>query len=664
MKQTDYLHLIEQIRLHDYLYYVECRPKISDQEYDHLVKKLEAIEKERPEWVDPSSPTQRVGEVPHKSFVQKAHDVPMLSIANTYSEEEVEDFIARVHKILERKEVAFCTELKMDGTAISVRYENGHYVRALTRGDGKKGDDITLNLKTIPNLPLVLRGKNLPEVLEVRGEVFMPHKAFKRLNHEKELAGEELWANPRNAAAGSLKLLDPREVAKRGLSVVFYGLAIHPSQVKTQLEIHEYLKEVGLPVFDEHHRAVCHNSREIMAFAKKIEKERPKLPFDIDGIVVKVNELRLHDILGSTGKSPRWVMAYKFAAEQATTKILGITVQVGRTGVLTPVAELEPTFLAGSTIARATLHNQEEIERKDIRIGDRVVIEKGGDVIPKVVSVELEHRPAHTRPWKMPTKCPGCGSPVIASKDEVAVRCPNSWECLPQKMRRIQFFASKDAMDIEHLGEKVVEQLVNKGLVSTFADLYHLNAEDLALLDGFKEKSIQNLLTSIDHSRNVPLPRLILALGIKHVGEATAELLAERAGSLEQLRQMTKEEFADIEGIGEVVAEALVEYFDDERSQKEIQALLKAGVKPQVSAQTKIEGHPFTGKTFVLTGTLSSYPRSEATKLIKERGGKVVGSVSKNTDYLVAGEEAGSKLDKAQALGITILDEKAFASQL
>ncbi len=665
MNHKEYLALIEEIRNHDYLYYVECHPKISDRAYDRLMKSLEEAEKKHPEWVTPTSPTQRIGEIPHKGFVQGKHSVPMMSIANSYSQEEIEDFLSRVHKLLEKQKIAFSAELKMDGTAISVRYEKGQLAKALTRGDGKKGDDITLNLKTIPSLPLVLHRKNPPDLLEVRGEVFMPHTAFKKLNHEKELAGEELWANPRNAAAGSLKLLHPQEVAKRKLALMFYGVATDSSHTcKTQHEVHDYLHDLGLPVFDSRHHAVCHNMQEIMAFAEKIHQLRPKLPFAIDGIVLKVDELRFHDLLGATGKSPRWVVAYKFAAEQATTKIEDITVQVGRTGVLTPVAELKPVFLAGSTIARATLHNQEEIERKDIRIGDTVIIEKGGDVIPKVVAVDFRHRRENARVWKMPKTCPGCGSKVVFSEEEVAVRCPNSWECLPQKMRRIQFFASKDAMDIEHLGEKIVAQLVEKGFVNTYADLYKLTAKELSKLEGFKEKSIQNLLLSIDRSRKVPLYRLILALGIKHVGERAAELLAERAGDLDLLCQMKKDQLMEIEGIGEVVANAIVLYFKDSHSKKEIKELLAVGIKPEVERQNKIEGHAFSGKTFVLTGTLSGYTRSEAERLIKERGGKVSGSVSKLTHYVVVGDEPGSKLDKAQKLGIAILDEKSFTSLL
>ncbi len=664
MTHQDYLRLVEEIHTHNYHYYIACKPKISDREFDRLLKRLEEIEKEHPEWITPNSPTQRVGEIPHKEFSQATHSIPMLSIANTYSKTEIEEFVARIHKLLERKDVAFCAELKMDGTAISVRYEKGEYKRALTRGDGRKGDDITLNLKTIPSLPLRLQGKNIPDLLEVRGEVYMPHATFHQLNQEKRLAGEELWANPRNAAAGSLKLLDPREVAKRGLSLVFYGIAADTPHVQTQHDVHDFLGHVGFPSFQKGHRAICRSVEEIMAFAEKIQLQRAKLPFDIDGIVVKVDELRFHDILGATNKSPRWLIAYKYAAEQALTQIKDISVQVGRTGVLTPVAELEPVLLAGSTIARATLHNQEEIEKKDIRIGDYVFIEKGGDVIPKVVAVDISQRPAKTHPWKMPKKCPSCGSPVVSCEGEVAVRCKNSWECPQQKMRRIQFFASKDAMDIDHLGEKIVEQLVVKGFVNGYADLYKLTAEDLAQLEGFKEKSIYKLLTSIDRSRHTSLYRLILGLGIKHVGETTAELLAEQAGDLEHLQHISKEQCLEIGGIGDIMADAIVDYFSATESRKEIQALLAAGVKPEAPKRKKIQGHPFAGKTFVLTGALTNYSRTVAANLIKERGGKVTSSVSKTTDYLVVGEDPGSKLVKAQNWGVEILDEKTFTSLL
>jgi DNA ligase (NAD+) len=658
LTKQNYHQLIKEIEQHDRHYFEQAKPLISDYAYDQLVKKLEAIEKEHPEWILPDSPTQRIGEALTKGFKQVAHSVPMISLANTYSRSELEEFLKRVNKLLEGKKVSFCVELKMDGIALSVRYEKGHYMRALTRGDGKKGDDVTANVKTIHALPLKLHGA--PDLLEVRGEVFMPLKVFQELNQSQEEAGEEPWANPRNAAAGSLKLLDPKEVALRKLSVVFYGIAEDAERgVETQFEVHRFLSKLGLPTFDTAHRGLCHTIDEILKFADQIEKERHRLPFEIDGIVIKVNELRYHPMLGSTGKSPRFAVAYKFAPEQATTQIHAITVQVGRTGVLTPVAELKPVSLAGSMISRATLHNQEEVERKDIRIGDFVLIEKGGDVIPKVVHVDLKRRHAGSHPWKMPKKCPICGTPVVHSEGEVAVRCPNP-DCQEQRIRRITFFASKDAMDIGHLGERVVEQLVEKGFVRDLSDIYRLTEKELEQLDGFKEKSIDNLLQSIDASRQVSLERLILALGIKHVGEITAELLAKRAGDIATFTKISREELEGIEGVGAKTAEAVVDYFKDPQHLKEIERLLEYGVKPRSIKRSVHQEHPFYGKIFVLTGTLHDYTRTQASQLIKERGGKVTNSVSKNTDYLLAGEDPGSKLEKAHALQVTILSESHF----
>lgn len=662
--QQHYLQLIEEVRKHDKLYFVECKPIITDYEYDLLIKKLEKIEKEHPEWTLETSPTKRVGAALTKGFKQVEHAVPMLSLANTYSKEELEDFVKRVHKLLPRKEITYSAELKMDGTAVTVRYEKGILVRALTRGDGRKGDDITANMKTIRSVPLELDTKHPPDVLEVRGEVFMQHKVFQKLNEEMESAGEEPFANPRNAAAGSLKLLDPHLVAKRQLSALFYGVAEDSSNsLETQHACHNFLKKLGLPVFTETERRHCKDLEEIWSFADKIEELRKKLPFDIDGIVIKVDEMRYYEELGFTGKSPRFAVAYKFAPEQATTRILDITVQVGRTGVLTPVAELEPVFLAGSTIARATLHNQEEVERKDIRIGDAVVIEKGGDVIPKVVEVVMAKRPEGTHRWKMPKKCPACGTDVVHTEGEVAVRCPN-FDCIEQRIRRVAFFASKDAMDIDHLGEKVVEQLVTKGFVNSVSDLYMLTEKELEQLDGFKEKSIHNLLTSLDKSRHVTMDRFILALGIKYVGEGTAELLATSVGDLDALAKMSVEELEQIEGIGEKMATAIVQFFSDKHNLKEVHALLKNGVQPETKKRKIVEGHPFAGKSFVLTGKLAHYSRDAAAELIKERGGKVVGSVSKNTDYVLVGEDPGSKLDKAQALKVRILSEDEFRDLL
>ena len=663
--ETDYLKLVEEIRHHDRLYFAEHRPLISDYEYDLLYKKLQQLEEEHPEWQLSSSPTKRVGNALTGGFKQISHAVPMLSLGNTYSAEELEDFIKRVYKLLEKKEVAFCSELKMDGVAVSVRYEKGVYVRALTRGDGKKGDDITANMRTLKSVPLELSSSQIPDVLEIRGEVYMTHAVFQKQNQQKEDEGEEPWANPRNAAAGSLKLLDPKEAGHRNLSAVFYGLAdTDNSPVSTQYGVHEFLKKLGLPTFAHDHILRCQTAEEILHFAQKIEKKREALPFDIDGIVIKVDELKFQPLLGKTSKSPRWAVAYKFAPEQAVTKICDITVQVGRTGVLTPVAELQPVLLAGSTIARATLHNQEEIERKDIRIGDVVTIEKGGDVIPKVVSVDHTRRSQESKPWKMPPHCPSCGAAAIHHEEEVAVRCPNTRGCVEQQICRLAYFAGKDAMDIDHLGIKVVEQLVKKNLVHTLSDLYTLTEKDLSQLDGFKEKSIKNLLASLDASRKPSLAKFILALGIRYIGEESAEKLADEARSIEKLSQMTQEEYLAIEGIGEKMAEALVQYFQDKFHLQEIESLLGAGVRPQASTRVKRTDHTFSGKTFVLTGSLQDYTRQQAADLIKERGGKVTGSVSQNTDYVLVGEEAGSKLDKARKLGIVLLSEKEFEKLL
>lgn len=660
MNKNQYEELCKEIWEHNRRYYVDNAPVISDQEFDLLLKKIEAIERQHPDWVTPSSPTQRVGEMISGGFQTVAHVSPMLSLANTYSKEEIIDFIKRVQKLTGDPNPVFACELKMDGIAVSVRYEKGLFVRGLTRGDGRQGEDVSSNIRAISNLPLRLYGDNLPDVLEVRGEVYMPHEAFKKLNEQRAKMEEPLWANPRNAAAGSLKLLDPRESANRKLKIVFYGIVNEHLGLKSQSAVHDYLKILGLPRL--YAFATCKNFDEIWAYAEKILEQRKKLPFDIDGLVIKLDDILQWPHLGTTDKHPRWAIAYKFAAEQALTRIHDITVQVGRTGVLTPVAELEPVFLAGSTIARATLHNQDEIKRKDIRIGDSAVIEKGGDVIPKVVSVDLSLRPHGTHPWQMPSKCPSCGTTVVQTEGEVAVRCPNSEKCPEQQLRRLIYFAGKDAMDIENLGEKVVEQLFNKGFVRHPSDIFLLNEFQLAQLDNFKSKSIQNLLTSIEKARDVTFARFIMALGIKYVGSGTAEALAIKAGDIHHLMHMSKEDLLKIEGVGEKVASAVYDYFADPKNRHEVEKLLTNGVRPQSIKTMTFSGHAFNGKTFVLTGTLQKYGRTEAAALIKERGGKVTDSVSKKTDFVVAGESAGSKLDKAQALGVRVLSEEEFLS--
>lgn len=659
----EYEKLCQEVWEHNRRYYVEHAPTISDEAYDRLFKKVEEIEKQHPEWVTPASPTQRVNEMVSTGFTTVAHRVPMLSLANTYSKEELEDFIKRIHKLSEKSHAAFCCELKMDGIAISATFEKGIFTRGVTRGDGKRGDDITVNMRTIAALPLKLYGKHVPEFLEMRGEVYMPHQAFEKSNAAREKAGEPLWANPRNAAAGSLKLLDPKESAKRGLQVVFYQVVEEASHgLKSQFESHAYMRHLGLPVLPTIEK--CHTLDEIWAYAEKVHKLRRTLPYDIDGIVIKLDDLREQQRLGITGKNPRWAVAYKFAAEQAVTRIREISVQVGRTGVLTPVAELEPVFLAGSTISRATLHNADEVKRKDIRVGDMATIEKGGDVIPKVVSVDHDKRLAHSHPWKMPTHCPACGAAVEKVEGEVAIRCPNRHGCPEQGVRRLFHFASKGAMDIDGMGEKIVEQLVDRGFVKRPSDIYALTAHELAQLDGFKDKSIHNLLTSIEKSRDVPLDKLIMALGIPHVGAGTAELLARKAGNIEALAKMEEGELLAIEGIGPKVSSAIVTYFANKENQEEIGRLLEKGVIPQKLEVKSYRAHAFNGKTFVLTGSLEKYTRSAAALLIKERGGKVTDSVTRKTDYVVAGEAPGSKLDKARELGVTVLSEKELEQML
>lgn len=661
--QREYEKLCEEIWHHNKLYYVDHAPEITDKQFDALLKKLEEIEKEHPEWITPASPTQRVGEMLTKGFPAITHRIPMLSLSNTYTKEEVGQFIKRMEKLLGKKELPLCCELKMDGVAVSATYEKGIFVQAATRGDGKQGDEITVNMRTIGALPLKIYGPHVPDLLEVRGEVFLPHDEFARMNEQKRKEGEPLWANPRNAAAGSLKLLDPKEAARRKLACVFYGVAQDSSHsLKSQYECHQFLKKLGLPVLQ--FTALCHTLDEIFAFANHIEEVRPTLSYDIDGVVIKLDHFREQENVGFAGKNPRWAVAYKFAAEQASTRILNITVQVGRTGVLTPVAELEPVPLAGSTIARATLHNRDEVERKDIRVGDTVTIEKGGDVIPKVVAVNLDLRPHGTKPWSMPTHCPSCHAHVVKVEGEVAVRCPNHTGCPEQRLRRIIYFAGKEAMDIENLGEKVAEQLFTKGFVQKPSDIYRLTAGELFQLDNFKQKSVDNLLRSIETSKNISLPRFIMALSIKHIGTQTAELLAKKAGTIEALQKMTVDELMEIEGIGEKVASAILEHFSNKENVHEIETLLKLGVTPKPIQVTSHRGHAFEGKTFVLTGTLEHYTRPQAAELIKERGGKVTESVSKKTDYVLAGESPGSKFDKAKELNITILTEKEFQDML
>lgn len=665
MNQNEYLELVETLRHHDFLYYIESCPIITDQEYDRLYKELEACEQAHPDWILPSSPTQNISDSTHSGFKRKAHAAPMLSLANTYSEEELGEFIIRMEKLLETSSPLFCAELKMDGLAISIRYEKGVLVHALTRGDGVKGDDITQNIKAIRQVPYRLKGDHFPDVLEVRAEVFMPLKVFKELNLAREEGGEELWANPRNAAAGSMKLLDAREVYKRKLDLIVFGVIEDSSgEAKRQQDIASYLAAFGFPTFASDQMARVKSVEEIMSFARDIEGRRANLPFEIDGIVIKLDNIASRRALGRTAKTPRWAVAYKFAAEKALTVIHEITTQVGRTGVLTPVAELEPVFLSGSTIKRATLHNIDEIRRKDIRVGDTVWIEKGGDVIPKVSEVDLSKRVEGQAQWEMPLKCPSCSEAVEQVEGEVAYRCTNSAECPAQNVKKLIFFASKPALDIDSLGDKIVHRLVSSGLVQKFSDIYRITKQDLLSLEGFQEKSAANLVEAIEKSKRAELYRVILGLGIKYVGKGTAELLADYCMSLDRFISIKEEELVELEGIGEKVALSVVEYISHQGNLDELSALQELGIEPTPPKGKLVDDHPFSGKTFVITGTLEGYTRVEAGALIKERGGKVSSSVSKKTDYVVYGAEAGSKLKKAEKLSVETLDEVQFNGML
>ena len=660
MQQTyaDYIKLCTELDEHSRRYYVENAPLITDQEFDRLFAMLLAIESAHPEWIFSGSPSQRVGADISSGFSTFPHTLPMLSLANTYSPEEVREFLNRMERLLHTDAITYETELKMDGIAISVRYEEGMLVRAVTRGDGLQGEDITTNIRTIRSLPLSLK-KPFPSVLEARGEVFMPKKVFEALNRSQAAEGKPLFANPRNAAGGSLKQLDPHIAASRKLAISFYGIAeLAEGSPATQFEALQILRQFGLPIIGEFH--LCRSFEEIMHFAQRVGKTRKELPFEIDGIVIKVNDLPAQKKLGVTGKNYRWAVAYKFAATREETVVRDITVQVGRTGVLTPVAELEPVFVAGSTIARATLHNEDEVKRKDVRIGDYVFIEKGGDVIPKVVEVNVGRRPPHTVAWRMPEVCPACGAVVERAADQVAVRCPNPSSCPAQSLGRLIHFVGKGGMDIDHLGEKIITQLVEKGFVTCISDIYSVTAQQFAQLKNFKEKAIHNVLESIEKSKDVPLDKLIMALGIKHVGVETAELLANKAGNLETIAQMTEIELLAIDGIGPKVAASVLSFFADQDNLEEVARLLVRGVKPRARAVRGFQDHPFYGKTFVLTGGLRNYTRDGAASLIKERGGKVSGTVAKSTDYVIAGVDPGSKYEKAQKLRVTILSEAEF----
>jgi DNA ligase (NAD+) len=657
--REQYKKLCQEVNKHNKLYYLDANPEISDYEFDLLLKQVEAIEKKHPEWVDTSSPTQQVGESRLGGFQEAKHIVPMLSLSNTYSKEELQDFIERTYKLAGHTHIEFFCELKLDGVAISCIYEKGELKKAITRGNGVIGDDITANFIDIQGVITTLSSP-FPDLIEARGEVYMTKKVFHSLNHERVLQDLEPMKNPRNAAAGSIKLLDRGATKKRKLEVMFYGVGQDSSGSRTQIQVHQTLKKFGLPTMNE--TCVAKTIDGIWKYINTIEKKRDELPYEIDGIVIKVNDLQLQKEMGVTKKSPRWAIAYKFAAQRAKTVIKNITVQVGRTGVITPVAELEPVLLAGSLISRATLHNADEIERKDIRLGDWVIIEKGGDVIPKVVETIIEKRQKEAQAWHMPTHCPSCHAPLQRVKEEVALRCPNFETCPEQQLAHLLFFASKEAMDIEHLGKKVIQHLFELNLIKTPVDIYKLTKQDLAKIPNFKEKSITNLFHAIEQSKHQTLPRLILALGIRHVGKSAAELLARRFHSIENLFHLKKEDLFAMDGIGEIMANSILDYFSKPSNIAQIKEMLALGVRPK--ELVSIKDHPFAHKIFVLTGTLENYTRMQATQLIQERGGIVSSSVSKKTHYVLAGDSPGSKYTQAQKLAISILFESEFENML
>ena len=644
--------LRDEINYHNYKYYVENNPVISDYEFDQLLKKLEALEADFSDFITPDSPTQRVGGEPLEGFTTVEHKMAMLSLDNTYTYDELREFDERVKKNV--GEVEYVVEPKIDGVGVALLYEKSILARGATRGDGVRGDDITSNLKTIYSIPLKLRGNALKNV-EVRGEVYFPMSSFKKLNREQEKKGEAVFANPRNAAAGSLRQLDPRIVASRPLDIFVYFISFSDKDFTTHEKAIKALKEAGFRVNPLIKKVK--NMEGAIKYCKDLEKKRETLDYEIDGAVIKVDSFSKQKELGATIKHPRWAISYKFAAKQATTKLKDIAVQVGRTGTLTPVAILEPVQVGGVTVSRATLHNFDELKRKDIIPGDVVLVERSGDVIPQVVKSIKEKRKGKLKKKGIPKKCPICKSDIVHTEDKVAVRCPNRM-CPARLKWRIKYFASRDAMDIDHLGGSTVDKLIEEGYVDSIADLYSLTMEDILTLEGFKEKSGQNLLDSIEKSKNQSLSRLFYASGMRHVGKYAAQLLASKYKSIDELSKASVEELKEIHGLGEKTAEAIGTFFASEENIKLVKKLKKAGVKTQESAKT--EDIPLKGKKFVFTGRLQSISRPNASDLIKQKGGIVASSISKDLDYVVAGENPGSKYKKAKKLGITIIDEEKF----
>jgi|TARA_B100001079_G_C16401305_1_gene511477 DNA ligase (NAD+) len=651
------------IRHHETLYYVQDQPAISDREYDLLMRELQDLEEKFPESVTPDSPTQRVGGKVAKRFTAVAHKTPMLSLDNAFSVDELKEFHQRVVKGLENvssEDIEYFVELKFDGLAVTLTYENGVFIQGATRGNGKEGEDITANLRTIKSIPLnISTDKEKYGTLEVRGEVFMRRESFRELNKSREADDEAPFANPRNAAAGSLRLLDSSITAKRKLDIFVYGMgSTEPMPFKSHDEIQAALKNLGFKLNTNRH--VCGSIEEVLPYIEKWQMEKDTLGYDVDGLVIKVNSLEYQKKLGATSKFPRWAVAYKYEAEKAETEVEDIICQVGRTGAITPVAILKPVYVSGSTVSRATLHNEDEIRKKDIRIGDRVLIEKAGEIIPRVVEV-IKSKAKRGTPFKMPVKCPDCQSTLLRPEEEAILRCVN-YDCPAQFKERLFHFASRNAMDIDHFGPAIIEQLVDKGWVKNFSDLYKLDPQNVARLERMAEKSAQNLIEAIEKSKSAGLARLLHALGIRHVGQRAAMILARHFHSMTKLQNAKQEDLEFVMEIGGTVAESLAVYFKQISNQEEIKRLAECGVEVEITGESV--GTALSGKQFVLTGSLESLTRDEAKEKIAALGGRVTSTVSKKTDYVVVGTDPGSKVEKAKKLGIEVVTEKKLKQML
>ncbi|TDQ59617.1 DNA ligase (NAD+) [Mesocricetibacter intestinalis] len=654
--------LRESLRRHEYLYHVLDNPEIPDSEYDRLFHQLKALEQDYPQYADDNSPTRRVGAKPLSGFAQVRHELPMLSLDNAFSDEEFYGFVKRIQERLSLppESLEFCCEPKLDGLAVSILYENGLLSRAATRGDGTTGEDITANIRTVRNIPLRLLTENPPRRLEVRGEVFMPQAGFERLNQQALAQGEKTFANPRNAAAGSLRQLDPKITSRRPLTLNAYaiGIAEGVSLPDTHYQRLQWLKSLGIPVNPE--IRLCKGAAQTLDFYRTIADKRSSLGYDIDGTVLKINSIALQQALGFISKAPRWAIAYKFAAQEELTRLNDVEFQVGRTGAITPVAKLEPVFVAGVTVSNATLHNGDEIARLDIAIGDTVIVRRAGDVIPQIIGVLHERRPAEAKPIVFPQHCPVCGSQIVRVEGEAVARCTGGLICAAQRKEALKHFVSRKAMDIEGVGAKLIEQLVDRELIHTPADLFKLDSLTLTRLERMGPKSAENALNSLEKAKHTSLARFIFALGIREVGEATALNLANYFGSLEALQQASKEQLLEVQDIGEVVANHILLFWQEPHNVAVVQDLIGQGVHWERVEVKEIADNPFKDKTLVLTGTLSAMGRTEAKALLQQWGAKVSGSVSAKTDLLIAGENAGSKLAKAQALGLEVWSEQEF----